>query len=203
MGQYHDHWDWVRLSIGQTASTSADAWADLRDAEDTYWADDGAGEGASRFADPATWRDRPFVRNLERWLVQVDEPGSVAHRTDADVHEAVFEEENGIAYEGLSTDAAAGDTGFAFDVDPRFADASAGSRLVLKVTFRDTGSGDFAVETAAGTSASVVRQGDGTERTATISLPEGALAGSYRIRIALADGADDLVVRFVRLVRLG
>jgi hypothetical protein len=203
MGQYHDHWDWVRLSIGQTASTSADAWADLRDAEDTYWADDGAGEGAGRFADPATWRDRPFVRNLERWLVQVDEPGSVAHRTDADVHEAVFEEENGIAYEGLSTDAAAGDTGFAFDVDPRFADASAGSRLVLKVTFRDTGSGDFAVETAAGTSASVVRQGDGTERTATISLPEGALAGSYRIRIALADGADDLVVRFVRLVRLG
>ncbi|MBX3195493.1 MAG: hypothetical protein KF727_10430 [Microbacteriaceae bacterium] len=202
LAQYPEHWDWVRLSMGQTPESSADAWAELRDASDTYWADDGAGEGAGRFEDPATWRDRPFVRNLERWLVQVDEPGSVAHRTDVDVHEGVLEPENGIAYEGLSTDVAAGDTGFVFEVDERFAEAAASSRLVLKVTYRDTGTGDFTVDAGAASSAPVTRAGDGRDRTATIALPEGALEGEHRIRISLAGGADDLIVRFVRLVRV-
>lgn len=201
--EYPEHWDWVRLSQGQTVETSADAWADLRDATDEYWSDDNIDPSElGRFADPAAWKDRPFVRNLERWLVQVDEPGSVAHRTDADVHTGVLEPENGTAYEGLSTDVAAGDTGFAFDVDPAWADAAAGSALVLKVTYRDEGSGDFAVDTAAGASAVVSRDGAGGEKTATLALPEGALGGDHRIRISLADGADDLVVRFVRLVRV-
>ena len=75
MVQYAPHWDWVRLSLGQTAATSADAWADLRDAEDTYW-NAGSGEGDGPFTSRAAWRDRPFVRNLERWLVQVDVPGA-------------------------------------------------------------------------------------------------------------------------------
>lgn len=203
LAEYPEHWDWVRLEMGQTAATSPDAWADLRDATDEYWSDDNVDpEELRRFADPAQWRDRPYVRNLERWLVQVDEPGSVAHRTDADVHDKVIEPDNGIAYEGLSTDVAGGDTGFAFDVDDRFADAAAGSRLVLKVTYRDEGTGSFTVDTGAGSSASVSRTGSGEERTATLALPEGALASSHRIRIALAGGADDLVVRFVRLVRV-
>jgi hypothetical protein len=202
MREFAGHWDWVRLSMGHTAETSPDAWANLRDAEDTYWADDGAGEGAGRFEDPATWRDRPFVRNLERWLVQVDEPGSVAHRTDALVHEGVFAEENGIAYEGLSTDRASGDTGFVFEVDERFAAAADGSRVVVKVTYLDTGAGEFTVDAAGDSSAPVQRAGDGIERTATLALAEGALTGDHRIRISLADGADDLVVRFVRVVRV-
>jgi hypothetical protein len=153
------------------------------------------------FDDPASWPSRPYVRNLERWLVQVDEPGSVAHRTEADAHVHVLEEDNGTAYEGLSTDVAAGDTGFVLDVDPRFAAAASG-RIVLKVTYLDEGDGGFAIDTGSGTSAAVERTGSGTWRTATIALPDGALAASARLRISLAPDADDLVVRFVRLVRV-
>ena len=200
MAEYPEHWDWVRLSLGQTAETSADAWAAFRDAEDRYW-------GEEEF--PRAWDDQPWVRNLERWLVQVDEPGSVAHRTEVDTHVADLEEDNGTAHEGLSTSVADGDTGFVLDVDERFAAASDGQGTVLKVTFLDTGNGAFRVETDAGDSASVVRTGSGEWRTATIALPEGAVgADASRLRIALEgiDGveaatADDLVVRFVRVIR--
>src|SRR5690606_20666677 len=112
MAEYPEHWDWVRLSLGQTAETSADAWAAFRDAEDRYWTDE-------EF--PRAWDDQPWVRNLERWLVQVDEPGSVAHRTDVDTHVADLEEDNGTAHEGLVTSVADGDTGFVLAVDERFA----------------------------------------------------------------------------------
>ncbi len=219
LAEYPEHWDWLRLSLGQTAETSADAWAAFRDAEDTYW---GGDEELGPFEDAASWPSRPYVRNLERWLVQVDEPGSVAHRTEVDVHTAVLEEDNGTAYEGLSTDVAAGDSGFALDVDPRFAaagaaagDGAAASSADLKVTFLDAGSGSFAIDTPAGRSAAVPLGGTGEWRTATIALPDGALAptgggagdGSdsapVRLRISLADGSDDLAVRFVRLVRSG
>ena len=201
MAEERENWDWVRLSLGQNAATSADAWAAFRDAEDTYWADPESGP----FDTAESWPDRPWVRNLERWLVQVDESGSVAHRTDVDVHEHVFEEDNGIAHEGLSTDVVAGDTGFVLAVDPRFATAASAS-VVLKVTYLDTGAGSFAVDTAAGVSPLVERTGSGAWRTATIALPDGALAasggGDVRIRISLAPGADDLVVRFARLIRV-
>lgn len=196
MAEYPEHWDWLRLSIGQKADTSADAWAALRDAEDRYWAGD---DPPPPFDEPAAWPARPWVRNLERWLVQVDEPGSVAHRTDVDARVHVFEEDNGTAYEGLSTSVADGDTGFVFDVDERFAAASAG-RDVVKVTFLDRGTGSFSLETDAGTTAAVGRTDSGAWRTATIALPEGALTAGTRLRVALAEGADDLVVRFVRVV---
>lgn len=194
LAEFPEHWDWVRLSLGQTAETSADAWAAFRDAEDAYWAEE-------EF--PRDWDTQPWVRNLERWLVQVDEPGSVAHRTEVDTHVGEVAEDNGTAYEGLATDVAAGDTGFVLEVDEPFAASTAGE-TVLKVTYLDTGSGSFTVETDAGRSAAVERRGDGEWRTATIALPDGAVGpGATRLRIALDDDADDLVVRFVRLVRLG
>lgn len=200
MAEYPQHWEWVRLSLGQTAETSADAWAALRDAEDRFWADPAQ---TGPFAHESDWTARPWVRNLERWLVQVDEPGSVAHRTEADVHTNELEEDNGTAHEGLSTDVEAGDTGFLFEVDPRFAAAAGGEDTVLKVTFLDTGTGSFRVATDAGASAAVERTGSGNWRTATIALPDGAVnADATRLRISLTGApSDDLVVRFVRLVR--
>lgn len=198
MAEFPEHWDWVRLSQGQKAGTSADAWAALRDAEDVYWNDNELG----RFGDPAAWPSLPYVRNLERWIVQVDEPGSVAHRTEADVRSEVLESDNGTAYEGLSTAVAEGDTGFAFDVDAAFAAAAASDRLVLKVTYLDEGTGAFTVTTDAGESVPVERDDSGEWRTATIALPEGGLGDGTRLRIGLADGATDLVARFVRLVRV-
>ncbi|MGW8482316.1 hypothetical protein ACWGJP_04215 [Microbacterium sp. NPDC055903] len=193
MAEYPEHWDWVRLELGHTAATAPDAWAAFRDAEDTFWIDE-------EF--PREWSTRPWVRNLERWLVQVDETGSVAHRTEVDAHVGEVEAVNGTAYEGLSTDVSEGDTGFVLEVDDAFAASTSGGS-VLKVTFLDSGSGSFTVETAGGSSAEVARAGSGTWRTATIALPDGAVAEeATRLRIALAEGADDLVVRFVRLVRL-
>lgn len=194
--EYPEQWDWVRLSLGQTAATSADAWADLRDAEDTYWNDE-----TGRFGDPASWVSRPWVRNLERWLVQVDEEGSVAHRTDADAHIDVFEPDNGTAFEGLSTDAAGGDTGFVFAVAPEFAAAAEGNTMVVKVTFLDSGSGSFTVDTAGGSSVAIERTGTGQFRTATVVLPSGAATDITRFRVSTAPDSDNLVVRFVRLIR--
>jgi len=192
--EYPEHWDWVRLSQGQRAATSADAWAAFRDAEDRYWVDNEPG----RFADPAAWPALPWVRNLERWLVQVDEPGSVAHRTEVDVHDEVFEPDNGTALEGLATSVADGDTGFVLQVDPAF--LAAPGPWVVKVTFLDAGTGGFHLDTADGASTSVALQGGGAWRTATIALP--AIGEDARIRITLDEGSDDLVVRFVRLVRV-
>ncbi|GAB3598218.1 hypothetical protein GCM10027408_13250 [Microbacterium tumbae] len=193
MAEYPEHWDWVRLELGQTAATSPDAWAAFRDAEDTFWAEE-------EF--PRDWETRPWVRNLERWLVQVDEPGSIAHRTDADTHVGEVEEVNGTAREGLSTHVASGDTGFVLAVDEAFA-ASISGGAVLKVTFLDIGSGSFTIDTDAGSSPAVERTDSGEWRTATIALPDGAVTeDATRLRISLAEGDDDLVVRFVRLVRL-
>lgn len=196
--EYPEHWDWVRLSMGHTAADSADAWAAFRDAQDTYWENN----GLARFTDSAQWPSLPYVRNLERWLVQVDEPGSVAHPTEADVHAEVFEPDNGTAYEGLSTSVGNGDTGFVLEADPRFAAAAAEGSNLIKITYLDSGTGEFTVTTEAGSTAAVVRKDSGTWRTATLALPDDALTSEHRrLRIALADGADDLVVRFVRVVR--
>ncbi|MET1053599.1 MAG: hypothetical protein ABWX65_13265 [Mycetocola sp.] len=193
--EYPEHWDWVRLSMGATAETATDAWAALRDAEDTYWAGDEVGP----FGAADAWASRPFVRNLERWLVQVDEPGSVAHRSDADVHAEVFEADNGTAYEGLTTDADGGDTGFVFEVDPRFAAAS--GACVVKVTYLDAGAGGFTVDVGEWSSPLIERTGDGEWKTATVALEPGALAADPSFRISLAPDADDLTARFVRVVR--
>ncbi|MCP2032121.1 hypothetical protein L1277_002220 [Okibacterium sp. HSC-33S16] len=194
--EYPEHWDWVRLSMGATAQTSPDAWAALRDAEDTYWAGDEAGpfETGSE-----SWANRPWVRNLERWLVQVDEPGSVAHRSDDDVHVGVVQADNGTAHEGLRTDAAGGDTGFVFELDPRFSAAS--EACVVKVTYLDSGTGAFTVDVGDWSSPLIERTADGAWKTATVALPSGALAEHPSFRISVTPGADDLTARFVRVVR--
>ncbi|PWC07705.1 hypothetical protein DF223_05330 [Mycetocola zhujimingii] len=192
--EYPEHWDWVRLSMGATAATAADAWAALRDAEDTYWEADEAGPIGD-----GSWVDRPWVRNLERWLVQVDEPGSVAHRSDDDVHSEVLESDNGTAHEGLRTDAAGGDTGFVFELDPRFEAAS--GACVVKVTYLDAGARSFTVDVGEWSSPPVERTGDGVWKTATVAIPPGTLAEHPSFRVSLAAGADDLTARFVRVVR--
>ncbi len=194
--EYPKLWDWVRLSMGHTAQNSPDAWAALRDAEDMYWAGDEAGPFTGE------WQTRPWVRNLERWLVQVDEPGSVAHRSNADVHSEVFEPDNGTAHEGLVTDAANGDTGFVFELDARFAAASAEAHPVVKVTYLDDGAGAFTVDVGDWSSPDIERTGDGQWKTATVALPDDAFSeGDTSFRVSLGDGADDLTVRFVRVVK--
>lgn len=75
---------------------------------------------------------------------------------------------------------------------------------VIKVTFLDRGHGSFAVTSGPATTAAVERTGSGRWRTATLSLPAplSSLGPAPRLRLGLAEGSDDLVIRFVRVVRV-
>ena len=180
---YRELWDWVRMSLGKRAADSPDAWAALRDAEDRYWLEDDAVE----------WKTKPFVRNLERWLVQVDRPGCVAHRSEADIQAKVFNEENGTAYEGLRTDLAAGDTGLCFTLDSEFLGATRGD-VEVKVTYQDAGTGTIGVSWGE-QRAALQRTGDGAWKTATFVLrPTGS---DLRVEVT----GQDTTVRMVRVVR--
>lgn len=179
------HWDWVRLSLGQRPQTSPDAWAALRDAQDTFW-------------------HGRFVRNFERWLVQVDAPGAVADRSEADVHRGDPTRENGVSYEGLRTDRASGQSSLAFRVDPRFLAPDETTPALVKVTFLDRGRGTFRLRSSRGVAPPVRLTGSGTWRTATFSLPlrpDKSLPGRTDLWLD-ASGPDDLTVRFVRVVRV-
>ena len=138
----------------------------------------------------ADWVDRPYVRNLERWLVQVDEPGSVAHRTDVRrARRGLREPTTAPPTRVCSTDVAAGDTGFAFDVDERVRGCR--GRLAPRAEGDVPGCRAPARSRSTpprGRRPPVARTGDGVERTATIALPDGALEGGHRIRISLAPG---------------
>jgi hypothetical protein len=199
---YPEHWDWVRLELGQQVATSPDAWAALRDAQDTFW----------RWPDPPfgshgrSWASRPWVRNLERWLVQVDvKPDGVARRSTADIHRGELTRENGVAYEGLATDVGAGQRSLYFDLDDRF--AATGS-VLIKVTWLDRGRGTWRI--AAGVAGDIVsplvaRHNTGDWVTSTVQLDASALrnglseATDFALRV---EKGADLDVRFVRVVRL-
>jgi hypothetical protein len=197
LDQHPVHWSWVRHSLGQTAYSSADAWAALREAEDTYWLDD----------DSRTWAGKPWIRNLERWLVQRDVPGSVSRR-GTEIFAGVLDPSNGTAYEGRRTHRAAGQDGLALLADDRFLPPGRTFPVDLKVTFKDTGSGSWRVAypTSTGTvlSDAVPHAGDGAWKTATFRLDaarwNGALAHGADLRLVAA-GPADLEVRFVRLVK--
>ncbi len=196
LDEFAEHWEWVRLSLGRTAADSPDAWAALRDAEDVYWTED----------DTIDWPNRPYVRNLERWLVQRDAaPDGVLVRSEADVHVHDLAPENGTAYEGLRTDHANGVDSFYFDLDDRFFGDVDPHDVLVKVTYLDAGTGSFTIEHPGGPSAAVDRTDTGSWKTATVPITgfaaTGSLAAGTDFAIRAPDG-DDLTIRFVRLVRV-
>ena len=199
MNDYPEHWDWVRLELGQQPASSPDAWAELRDAQDTFW----------NWPDPPfdwggrSWPTRPWVRNLERWLTQVDVPGGVAKRSHADVHRHELTRENGIADEGLSTDVAHGQSGLYLRLDPTFRRSLTGDVLV-RVTWLDRGVAQWELRSSAAP-VEVTGTGSGHWVTSTVRLAatalDGGLAGQTDLALTVA-GDHDLQVRFVRVVRL-
>lgn len=190
-------WGWVRRSLGQTVYRAADAWAALRDAEDTYWIDDPT----------HSWTGKPYVKNLERWLVQRDAPGAVSRR-GTEVYSNVLDPSNGTAYEGRRTQLATGQGALELHVDDRFLPEGRAYPVDLKLTFRDAGTGGFRVAypTAGGVVLSdpVVHAGDGVWKTATFRLDaarwDGSLAHGADLRL-VATGPADLELRFARLVK--
>lgn len=193
--RYPEHWNWVRLSLGQRPETSPDAWVALRDAQDTFWADQKLPGRA--------WTRRPWVRNLERWLTQVDVRKAVATRSTADVHRHELSTDNGIAYEGLRTNRAKGNPSLAFRVDPRFLSPTATHPVAIKVTFLDRGRSTFRLRHSTGRSRPVTLKNTGKWRTATFQLrlsPTHSLPGATDFWLDTTK--SDLHVRFVRVVRL-
>jgi hypothetical protein len=121
------HYHWVRLELGRKAVDAPDAWAALRDAEDHYW----------KVRGNRKWRGFPYVRNLERWLVQRDvTPDGIPRRGTA-VHTGDPHPDNGRSYESLRTNVARHRTRIYLAVDDAFLGADEASPVELKVTYRD------------------------------------------------------------------
>lgn len=195
------HWTWVRRELGRGPQNAPDAWVALRDAEDPYW----GGRGGKR------WRGFPYIRNLERWIVQRDvAPNGIARRGRLRRSNDPVKD-NGTAFESLRTDAARGRRALMLDVDERFMDAAANSAVELKVTYRDfAGTAWRADYRAAGgetRSTPMIRgtaRGNGRLRTVTFRLPDPGfddeLPGSTDLALRTLKG--DLEASFVRVVKL-
>ncbi|MEO8274718.1 MAG: hypothetical protein ABI639_00765, partial [Thermoanaerobaculia bacterium] len=198
MSTYAALWQWTRLELGKRVWDSPDAWAALRDAEDTYWIDDTS----------VTWTGVPYVRNLERWLVQRDVAPQGVTRRGTDMRSNDPTPENGTAYEGRRTELAAGRSSIYLDLDARFF-AGGVVPVEVKVTYRDSGTGSFRIEYpgASGTQSTTSQTyaNSGAWRTATFAIPDGLwngdLPGATDLRL-VATGPADLEARFVRVVRL-
>ena len=198
--QFAEHWEFVRRSLGNTATTSADAWVALRSFEDTYWI----------FDDAHTWSGDPIVRNFERWLTQNDIAPDAMSREGTDIHSNVLDPDNGTAIEGRRTDVALGQTGLSFTLDDAFL-AGGPHAIEIKLTYPDQGTGAFVVEYMASAgatqTASVDLSNTGEVRTATFAIPDFvAQAGApadFLVRSigAAGSGAEDIELRFVRVVR--
>jgi hypothetical protein len=196
------HWRWVRRELGHRPEDAPDAWVALRDAEDVYWRE----RGGKR------WRGFPFVRNLERWVVQRDvapdgipRRGTLARRGDPAPG-------NGRAYESLRTDADRGRTALYFDVDARFMGPTASAPIEVKVTYRDVARTAWRLEyrAAGGVTAStpaVLGSADGTGRPRTVTFTitdpsfDGGLSGATDIAVRALRG--NVEASFLRVVKTG
>ncbi|HID45782.1 MAG TPA: hypothetical protein EYP34_08515 [Chromatiaceae bacterium] len=197
LSTYSDHWDWVRHSLGKQRHNSADAWVALRTAQDKYWMDD----------DSHNWNNAPWVRNLERWLVQKDIGPDGITRRGTDRHVNEIGEDNGESWEGRLTDHANGQDYVYFFVDDVFA-TTYRQEWQLKVTFVDEGTSSWWVEYPDGQklifSETINRSDSGKVKTASIDLPgayfNNQLENAADFRICNG-GQNDLEVRFVRLIK--
>eukprot|EP01133_Synstelium_polycarpum_P017183 gene17183-20472_t len=194
------HWNWVRMSLGRTAATAIDAWAALRNAEDTFWKDN----------DSITWKGHPYVKNYERFLLQRDvKPGAVTKNGTTKMNK-VLAPENGIAWEGRSTNIANGNNTIAFYLDDEFILGNSTS-IQIKVTYLDKVASSFVLHY--NTHANVEIDSDpvtvGTSalfKTATFTIDNGRFVNSiapcscdFTIR---ATGTADIEILFVRVVKL-
>ena len=196
MGEFPEHWEWVRMSLGQKPQTAPDAWVAMREFQDIYWVDE----------DSHTWPERPWIHNFERWLVQRDLPPNGQTQRGTDVRVDVLEPDNGISYEGRRTNQAQGQDRIYFFVDDRFM-AGENDQSQIKVTYLDSGTGTWHLEfmTAQGLSQSesILNTNSGLLKTATFELENPLFSNG------MDQGADftivvlgsDIEVRFVRLIR--
>ena len=201
MDSYPAHWNWVRHELGKDVLDAPDAWVALRRAEDRYW-DPLNGDNSH------SWNGTPWVRNLERWLIQRDSVPDGQSRDGTGLHNQVLDADNGQAIEGRRTDHANGQDWLYFFLDDRFAD-DPGQSWRLLVTYVDNSQAQWQVQYHDGQqarfTAAVVQQNDGQLYTARFDLGaipfNNALPGGADLRI-YNGGVADVEIRFVRLLRM-
>jgi len=154
--------EYARIVQGYRRDDAPDAWAYLRE---TY---------------P---RSGP-VRNIERWIIQRERPGSLTVPAERVDRYPVFGDKPGFHYDfdARRTDIAHGQRGILFKLDPVFWPEPAPA--VLKVTFVDRAEAKWWVRytDADGQNVNtpaVVNSGDGTRKTATFEIPLLAAAGRF------------------------
>ncbi len=190
-------WEYVRLSLGKKPADSPDAWVVLREYEDTFWSNDTT----------VSWTGSPWLKDLERFLVQRDVAPDGISQPGSEQHDQVWDARNGTSYEGRTTNHANGRDFLYFDIDDRFLYQASGS-VELQITFLDQGNTAWWVEYAGNggrkKTEPVVCQNSGKKKTATFIIKDGwfnnSLPGQTDFRI-YNGGAGDVEIHFVRLIK--
>jgi hypothetical protein len=186
---------YARYAMGKTVATSPDAWCYLKES------------AVSTAVTPAG-----VVRNFERWLYQRDVPGGVtvpAERYDRAFNAGnILDGADGAFHDMVArrTDRANAEPCIYFDLDDRFV-TSGPVAIKVEVVDADTTSWRLEYADQAGVLTSTdayAGPGDGAVRTVTFTLDDARFAGDLPqgmdFRLA-CDGPNDVVVRWVRLVR--
>jgi hypothetical protein len=183
---------YVMLTQGYRRDNSPDAWAYLRECE------------IRRQGKPVT------VKNIERWLVQRDVPGSQSVAVERVDRHSLWMDVEGHHFDldARRTNRAAGQDGLAFALDRVFWTKPAAAEI--KVTYLDRTSARWHLEykCAAGSgralrTAVIRNDGDGQRKTATFSLAKlaatGGFSGGMDFRL-VTEGPGDLTVTMVRVI---
>ncbi len=178
---------------GRRRETSPDAWAYLR-------------EGYLRGG-----RDGLAVKNIERWLVQRDVPGSVSVAAERYDRFALSNDPPGKNYDcdARRTDRANGQDGLVLQLDQVFWPVPARAEVKVTVVDREACTWRLLTTNAQGRevrSEPVAGRADGQRRTVTFEVAELAakrsFAGQMDFRL-VTDGPGDLTVQMVRVVKPG
>ena len=114
LDRFQDHWAWVRASLGRQRGNAFDAWAVLRESRDRYFTRSFAPSN-----EMVDWTRRPWIRNMERWLVQRDVCGDGVAMAGEPREGSLFFADD-LSFDGLRTDVARAQDSLYFDVDEGF-----------------------------------------------------------------------------------
>ena len=205
LDRFRDHWHWVRHSLGRQRGDAFDGWAVLRESQDRYFR-----RSFGRFNENGmvAWLRRPWVRNMERFVVQRDVCGDGVTMAGALREGSLFHDDD-VSFDGLRTDVDRGQNSLYFDADEGFLRGDQRNIEVHVTFYQDVASdwtleyqrGECAVETA---SVGGVAAENAGLRTAIFRLPEVRFNDAF-------DGSTDFVLRnrseqdlrveFVRVIR--
>ncbi|GAM20959.1 hypothetical protein SAMD00019534_041340 [Acytostelium subglobosum LB1] len=199
---YPDLYNWVRFNLGRWPNNSFEAWAALRQAQDNF--DYGF-----------SWKGAPYIKNYERFLTQRDVAGAITQRGTTKYTNVVKEEggsNNGIAYEGLQTNVANGNTSIVFYLDDEFITPVTPSGPVkIKVVFLDNRATSWVLSYVNSAGATVLTDpvvqagSSGNLTTATFTIPDAHFKNTVQPGNAdfklVVTGTNNVEIWFIRVIK--